>query len=81
MFKCITMRLEKHVKIFYNNSDGVTGHTTTPLENLLCNLLRRRASKITGNVWSRLVATSSVTIKVSKLKSEYVLRLSKWLPF
>ena len=37
--------------------------------------------KITGNVRSRLVATGSVTIKVSKLKSEYVLRLSKWLTF
>ena len=43
--------------------------------------LRGRASEITGNVWSRLVATSSVTIKVSKLKSEYVLRSWKVVNF
>ena len=78
-------------KIFYDNLEEVTGHTTRLMENLPCDLLslrtvlymylRGRASEITGNVWSRLVATSSVTIKVSKLKSEYVLRLSKWLTF
>ena len=34
-----------------------------------------------GHFWSFLVATSSVTIKVSKLKSEYVLRSSKVVNF
>ena len=45
-----------------------------PVQNL-------RGLAQSGHFWSFLVATSSVTIKVSKLKSEYVLRSSKVVNF